>query len=59
MTQANRKKLRSIKAKVLNDIFYTMEKQMKKEKVDEDYQVSLGLLGKALSGIEEKFGDLD
>lgn len=56
MKQENKKKLLTIKKKVLTNMWQTMAAGFKE---DEDYKSALKLLGDAMMEIERTYGDLD
>ncbi|MGG6309822.1 hypothetical protein [Paenibacillus macerans] len=60
MKQENRRKLATIKKKVIGGMYVEMSKQSKnKNMADSEYSEALRILGKALADIEYSFGSLD
>jgi hypothetical protein len=59
MKEVNRKKLATIKGKILNGQFSTMSKKYREGKPDKDYETALRILGDAMSQVERMFGDVD
>jgi hypothetical protein len=59
MNIENRKKLATIKKKVIGSMWVEMSKSSRGKKVDTEYSGSLKLLADAIKGIEYQYGDLD